>query len=46
VNLSDADVTVEGIEGTILVATSRARDGEAVTGSLRLGAWSGAVVGR
>jgi alpha-glucosidase len=46
VNLSDADVTVEGIEGTVLVATSRARDGEAVTGSLRLGAWSGAVVGR
>jgi alpha-glucosidase len=45
VNLSDRGATVEGLEGTVLVATDRARDGEPVTGALRLGPWDGAVVG-
>jgi alpha-glucosidase len=44
VNLSAAPVEVGGLRGTVLVATDRARDGEAVTGSLALGPWEGAVV--
>jgi alpha-glucosidase len=44
VNLSGADVTVDAIEGTVLIGTDRARDGERVTGALRLGAWEGAVL--
>jgi alpha-glucosidase len=44
VNLSDADVKVDGLEGTVLVATDRGRDGERVDGSLRLGPWEGAVL--
>jgi alpha-glucosidase len=44
-NLSDADEAVEGIEGTVRIATSRERDGERVGGRLELPPWSGAVVG-
>jgi alpha-glucosidase len=44
VNFSDADVKVDGLEGTVLVATDRGRDGERVDGSLRLGPWEGAVL--
>ena len=44
VNLSDAEVTVDGIDGTVLVGTDRARDGERVAGALRLGPWEGAVL--
>ena len=43
-NLSDAEVTVEGLRGRVAIATDRARDGEAVDGALTLGAWQGAVV--
>ncbi len=43
-NLSDAEVTVDGIDGTVLVGTDRARDGERVAGALRLGPWEGAVL--
>jgi alpha-glucosidase len=43
-NLSDGDVRVEGVSGTVLVATDRARDGERVEGALELPAWSGAVL--
>jgi alpha-glucosidase len=43
-NLSDEDVTVEGVDGRIAIATDRERDGERVGGTLRLAAWSGAVV--
>ena len=44
VNLSAAPVEVQDLGGTVVVATDRARDGERVTGALRLGPWEGAVV--
>jgi alpha-glucosidase len=44
VNLSDAEVVVEGLEGTIEVSTNRRRDGDQVDGGLRLEPWDGAVV--
>ena len=43
-NLAGAETTVEGLEGTIRLATVRARDGEAVGGALTLGPWQGAIV--
>jgi alpha-glucosidase len=43
-NLSDDGVTVPDVTGTIRVATERARDGEAVDGSLHLAPWSAAIV--
>jgi alpha-glucosidase len=39
-NLSDAPVTLDGLDGTLLIATDRARVG----GALDLAPWSGAVV--
>ena len=44
VNLGEGPVSVEGFDGTVLVATDRSRDGEAVTGALSLGPGEGAVV--
>ena len=44
VNLGDGEVEVEGLAGTVLVGTDRARDGEAVSGALRLAPGEGAVV--
>jgi alpha-glucosidase len=44
VNLSDAEVAVDGLAGRVAVATDRGRDGEAVEGRLRLGPYEGAVV--
>jgi alpha-glucosidase len=43
-NLSHAPGTVDGLEGRILIATRRERDGESVPGRLTLGPWEGAVV--
>ena len=43
-NMSDREVDVDGLEGTIAIATDRARDGERVAGCLRLGPWQGALV--
>jgi alpha-glucosidase len=43
-NLSESEVVVEGLDGTVLLATERGRDGEAVRGALRLARWSGAVL--
>jgi alpha-glucosidase len=43
-NLADAATTVEGLDGTILLGTTRARDGETVGGALTLGPWEGAIV--
>ena len=43
-NLSDSELTIEGLAGRVAIATDRARDGEAVDGSLTLGAWQGAVI--
>jgi alpha-glucosidase len=42
-NLSGAPVTVPGMTGRVAVATDRARDGEALTGSVDLGPWEGVV---
>jgi alpha-glucosidase len=44
VNLSDAESTVAGIGGRILVCTDRARDGEGFETPLRLAGWEGCVV--
>jgi alpha-glucosidase len=43
-NLSDAEVTVDGAAGRVAIATDRARDGEQVDGALRLGPYEGVVV--
>ncbi len=44
VNLSGEPVEVAGLDGTVLIHTDRARDGERVDGPLRLGPWEGAIV--
>jgi alpha-glucosidase len=44
-NLSGEAVRVDGLSGTVLVATDRARDGERVDGALELAPWSGTMVG-
>jgi alpha-glucosidase len=46
VNLSDDEVVIGGLDGRVLIATDRARDGEAVAGELRLRPWEGAVISR
>jgi alpha-glucosidase len=46
VNLSDHEVVLGDVEGTVALSTDRRRDGEAITGSLRLGAWEAAVARR
>ena len=43
-NLSGSEVTIEGLRGEVVIATDRARDGEALDGALTLGPWQGAVV--
>jgi alpha-glucosidase len=45
-NLSDAEIAVDVPAGRVAIATDRARDGEAVDGTLALGAWEAAVVER
>ena len=44
VNYSDAEKTLEGLDGNVRIGTDRSRDGETFTGSLRVGAWEGLVV--
>jgi alpha-glucosidase len=44
VNLSDAEVTVEGVAGRVAIGTDRARDGEEIAGAARLGPYEGIVV--
>jgi alpha-glucosidase len=44
VNLSGAERLVEGITGTVAVATARGREGERVGGRLVLAPWEGAIV--
>jgi hypothetical protein len=44
VNLGEAPVELEGLAGRVLVGTDRARDGEAVTGPLRLAPAEGVVL--
>ena len=43
-NLSDREVTVDDLSGTVLVATDRGRDGERAQGPLRLGPWEALVL--
>jgi alpha-glucosidase len=43
-NMADGPATVEGVAGTVTVATEPELDGSTVEGSLTLPAWSGAVV--
>jgi alpha-glucosidase len=43
-NLSDSDATVEGVRGTIRIATDRSRDNEAVDGSVVLAPWQAVIV--
>ena len=45
-NLSESDAHLDDMTGRIRIATDRARDGEALSGSLRLRAWEGVVVER
>jgi alpha-glucosidase len=46
VNMSDQETTLAGWQGTIALGTDRRRDGEAITGTLRLGAWEAVVTER
>jgi hypothetical protein len=46
VNMADGDGAVEGIEGTVCIGSDRRRDGESVTGTLRLHGWEAVVVER
>ena len=45
-NLSESDADLDDMTGRISIATDRARDGEALSGPLRLRAWDGVVVER
>jgi hypothetical protein len=45
-NLSGADVTVDGVDGRVAIATNRMRDGETVGGAIELGPYEGVVVER
>jgi alpha-glucosidase len=44
VNLSERGATIRGIEGTVRLDTQRRRDGETVSGALRLEPWEGVVL--
>jgi alpha-glucosidase len=44
VNLGSESVEIDGIEGTVALATTRSRDGEVASGRLTLGPAQGAVV--
>jgi alpha-glucosidase len=43
-NLSDAEAAVEGVGGRVAMATDRAREGEEIDGTVRLGAHEGVVI--
>jgi alpha-glucosidase len=43
-NLSGEPVRIDGLRGTVLIGTDRARDGATVDGALELGPWEAAVV--
>jgi alpha-glucosidase len=45
VNLSDGAARVPGLDGTVRLRTDGSRDGEPVSGLLRLEPWTGVVVG-
>jgi len=43
VNFTDNAATLEGLEGEILIATDRARDGTSLSGSVAISPWEGLV---
>jgi glycosidase len=43
-NLSDTSCQIDGVSGTVALATDRAVEGSTVTGTLTLPPWSGVVV--
>jgi glycosidase len=43
-NLSGVEVAIDGVAGTVAIATDRARDGEAVDGMVGLAPYAGVVV--
>jgi len=43
-NLSDAEVRVDGVNGVVRITTDRQREGEAARGSLTLNPWHGVIV--
>jgi alpha-glucosidase len=43
-NMAEEAATLDGVVGTVLMATSGTRDGETVRGALRLGPWEGVVL--
>ncbi len=43
-NLGDDDATIDGVSGTISIATDRTRDGHKATGALTLAPWSAAIL--
>jgi hypothetical protein len=45
-NLSEAAASVPDLEGTILISTIRARDGDRVDDALELAPWEAAIVQR
>jgi hypothetical protein len=45
VNLSERAAFVPTLDGSVRLSTDRTRDGEPVSGPLRLEPWSGVVVG-
>jgi alpha-glucosidase len=44
VNLADTDSTITDVDGRVLLGTNRARDGETITGPVRLRAWEAVVI--
>ena len=42
-NLSDKPVQIPAIRGTVVIRTTRSRDGERLEGGLSLGPWEGAI---
>ena len=45
-NLTDAEAEIADVTGRVLIGTDRSRDGEMVSGSIRLGPWQAVVVER
>jgi alpha-glucosidase len=43
-NLSAREISIDGLDGTVAIATDRGRDGECVDGAVRLRPWEGVVV--
>ena len=45
-NLSDEEAALENLNGHVRIGTNRARDGESVSGAVRLQGWEGLVIQR